>query len=522
MRQTLKLLKLPKKKFGGITSMIKDWPLYFKDRLIISNLSSNVGVATLWMPKENVASVIGEDNFAVCGQLYTKRGINPLLRNCLANPNIRYIVVCGVDRQGSGEALIKFFKNGVEPESGSDGDVKGWKIIGDDEALIDKEIPLQALENVRKNVQVIDLIMKPLDEVLKEIKTLKKLEPYGEGETFDEAVPLAVNQYPTDMSVFKIRRDYIGDAWIDALKIVNKFGENIPGMYGGVKEVHNLSIVIEKEDPKNPKIDEFLNFSSSGLEKYIKGFFDKQKGTEAYTYGERIFDWDGIDQGDIMLNKLKGFAYDRGAMVVLWKPHVDNFPPKNTKKQKDKQTKGWRVPCLVMILGQCIKDNFNMTAVFRNNDIYGAWPLNAFALRLFQQNIAKSIGKNLGSLTTISHIAEIYEIDWDDSAKIVVENDSLDRTCITDTRGYYLVDVIEEDIVLTFFNPDGSLELAKFTENGHKPKVARDLCALAIKEMLISDLGSACDLGRQLAKAETAIKRNMTFIQDKVLEHKSS
>ena len=63
--------------------MIKDWPVYFKDRLIISNLDSSVGVATLWMPKESVASHLDPESYAVCGQLYTKRGLNPLFRNIL-------------------------------------------------------------------------------------------------------------------------------------------------------------------------------------------------------------------------------------------------------------------------------------------------------------------------------------------------------------------------------------------------------------------------------------------------------
>ena len=92
-----------------------DWPVYFKDRLLVGDFDSCVGVATLWMPKENVADVL--DNalakrsgklYSVCGQLYTKRGINPLLRNILANPKIRHLVICGPDRQGSGEALLKF------------------------------------------------------------------------------------------------------------------------------------------------------------------------------------------------------------------------------------------------------------------------------------------------------------------------------------------------------------------------------------------------------------------------------
>jgi len=495
-----------------------DWPIYFKDRLIVDNLDSNVGVATLWMPRESVAAVLKKGSFSVCGQLYTKRGINPLLRNILANPKIRYLVVCGVDRQGSGEALIKFFKNGVEPRSDKSGELQGWKIIDEKEALINKEIPVEALELLRSNVRVLDFRAESLESIATKILTLKSLPAFAKPRVFDEPEKLAIKQYPSDVSVFKIRRDYIGNAWLDALKIINRFGIEIPGMYGKVKEVQNLSIIIEKEDPERPKFYDYFKFAQDGLDLYIKGFFEKSKGSSSYTYGERIMDWDGIDQAQIMTDKLKRFPYDRGALAVLWKPHKDNFPPSNEEIKQLGQTKGWQVPCLVIILGQCLGDSFNMTAVFRNNDIFGGWPLNAFALRSFQQKIARDIGKNLGSLTTISHIAEIYEIDWDDSLKIVAENNNLGRTCIYDPRSYYIVAVEKNEIVLTFMSPDGLTQLAQFREDGKKPKVARDLCAIALRDMLISELGAAADLGRQLAKAETAVKLGLKFEQDQPLK----
>jgi len=498
----------------------QDWPVYFKDKLIIGDLSSNIGIATLWMPKESVAAAMDSQLFAVCGQLYTKRGINPLLRNILANPNIRYLIVCGVDRQGSGEAILKFFQNGVDATSGKSGELNGWRIVGDEEALLDKEIPLDAFDLIRKNVEIHDMRMKPLAEVNELIHTLAKKPAFADPQIFAEPPTPKINTYPSDMSVFKVRRDYIGDAWLDVLKILNRFGTEFGGMYGKVKAVHNLSVVIEKEDPDNPKFYDFLKFREEGLRLYIKGFFDKDKGSEAYTYGERIYDWDGLDQHAIMVQKLTRFPYDRGAVAVLWKPHKDNYPPADSEITALGQTKGWKVPCLVMILGQCIKDDFNMTAVFRSNDMYGAWPLNAFALRSFQKDIATKIGKNLGSLTTTSHIAEMYEMDWEDSIHIVEQNDTMARTCTYDPRSYYIVGVEGTNISLKFFTPDGATQLAEFTEDGTKPKVARDLCAMAIKDMLISDLGAASDLGRQLAKAETAVKLGLKFEQDNVLRFK--
>jgi len=518
-----------------------NWPVYFKDRLLVGNLDSCVGIATLWMPKESVADFLSSSSltvqtgrcaargvvdpdpapaqapFAVCGQLYTKRGINPLLRNLLANPKIRHLVFCGPDRQGSGEALLKFFKDGVDGGTRHDG---GWKIIGDSEAVIDKEIPLKALELLRRSIFVHDMIMRPLEEVRDFVQKLPSEKPFGKPQLFPEEKAELKSGFPSDLSVFKIRRDYIGDAWLDVLKTVMRFGVDTPGMYGKVKQVQNLSVVIEKESTKSPKIESYLNFNSDSLNKYYQGFFSKNEdGGESYTYGQRIFNWgDGVDQQKIMAEKLKRFPYDRGALAVLWEPQNDNFPPKGRAAKALGQTGGWKVPCLVMVLAQCMGDALYMTAVFRNSDMYGAWPLNAFALRKFQEELAHKIDKNVGSLTTTSHIAEIYEADWDLASLVVEKNDSLARTCVYDPRGYYVVKVEGSEIVAEFFSPDGNKSLTTIKMDGKKPKAARDVCAMAIKEMLISDLGTACDLGRQLAKAETAIKLGLRFEQDQPLK----
>ena len=320
------------------------------------------------------------------------------------------------------------------------------------------------------------------------------------------------------MSILKVRRDWIGDAWVDALKIINRFGALTPGLYGQVKMVHNLCLVVEREDAQEPKIPSFMKFNKTGLDNYINGFFVKDRGSEHYTYGERLFDWDGVDQYAEMVRKLQGFPYDRGVMAVLWKPHVDNRPPKRPVTAEGSAQKGWTVPCLVMILAQCLDERLDLTAIFRSNDIYGAWPLNAFALRALQARLAGEIGKPLGSLTTVSHVAEIYEIDWEDSLHVVEAQNGLDRTCIYDSRSNYTIELEGKEIVVRFLSPAGDRQLAELRMDGARPKAARDLCAMALRDMLVSELGAAADLGRQLAKAETAVKLGLKFKQDNDLQ----
>ena len=91
-----------------------NWPICFRERLRIGNLESNVGIVTLWTPVERILKDIPDGTYAIAGQLYTKRGVNFIFRNILANPRIRYLIVCGADRAGSGEALLNFQVFGEE------------------------------------------------------------------------------------------------------------------------------------------------------------------------------------------------------------------------------------------------------------------------------------------------------------------------------------------------------------------------------------------------------------------------
>ncbi len=513
-----------------MTQIPIEWPVYFKDRLLLDNIKSSIAVTTLWMPKETVAEYLENGTFCVCGQLYTKGGINYILRNILANPKIRHLIMCGIDRQGSGEALKKFFENGVVAENPFV-EASPWKVVGDEKAVIDGQISLKYLDLVRQSVTLYDMRDSSLEEVAGRVKELSvgesrkaKNEPFCDPIIFPEPEKTVIETFPSDHSVFKIRREYIGQAWLDALKTVTRFGRKIPGMYGQVGQVANLSIVIEKEDPDKPEIAPYFNFDREQLDLYYQGFFSKNENNEEiYTYGERIFDWEGIDQARIMEEKLTRFEFDRGAIAVLWQPKKDNFPPTDEQVQQLGQTKKWRVPCLVMILGQVVDGKFDMTAVFRNNDVFGAWPLNAFALRKFQKNIAEKIGKELGTLTTIAHIAEVYELNWEEAIKIVQENFRLDNFCQQDSRSYYTVKIVgskkeEKEIEVTFYSPDGLRELGVYKKNGMLPKAARDLSLEILGDFLISDLGAACDLGRQLAKAENAIKLDLHFEQDQPLK----
>ena len=189
------------------------WPIYFKDRLTVSNPNSAVAIATLWTPKETLEKILDPDDFYIAGQLYTKKGINYVLRNILANPVITKLYLVGSDLMGSGEAFLRFMQNGVDDD---------YKVIGDDIAKIEKEISREAIEAFRKNVDVVDMIgVEKLNDIL-----IKRATPikWRSPEVFPDPTKSDVQTFPSEVDCMKVRRPTIAEAYISILKHISMFG----------------------------------------------------------------------------------------------------------------------------------------------------------------------------------------------------------------------------------------------------------------------------------------------------------
>jgi len=102
---------------------------------------------------ERLASVAIESGAALAGMLQTENvGIEKIVCNVVANPNIRYLIVCGVESPGHqpGQALSCLMRNGVDEH----------RCIVGAEAPTPYlyNIPLENIERFRKQVTLVDLI----------------------------------------------------------------------------------------------------------------------------------------------------------------------------------------------------------------------------------------------------------------------------------------------------------------------------------------------------------------------------
>jgi len=95
-----------------------DWPFGCPDSFTLANCASSTAVCTLWTPRTELARALHPLSYSVVGNLYTREGIGLLVRNVLANPRLRHLVLCGTDGSGAGLELVLLIKEGVTADSG--------------------------------------------------------------------------------------------------------------------------------------------------------------------------------------------------------------------------------------------------------------------------------------------------------------------------------------------------------------------------------------------------------------------
>lgn len=518
------------------------WPLYYKDKLVLGNLKSNVGLVTLWTPVQTIVSKVNKEQFCLAGQLYSKRGINFIIRNILANPQIDTLVICGSNLSGSAEAMINFIKFGIDEEH---------NVINVDKAPIDKEIDSKALELFRTNVRIIDLVGEfkgdTVQQKLNAINT-SGIVPWSSPQIFPDPEPVVADKFPSEKSNFLIRSGYIRDAWPQILRHIMKFGSK-KGMIkvGEVKELVNVITVIEEENPYKPDIPEWFNFTKDDLKLYYQGFFAKEAESEDYNYGQRMFshplgiphtkynssnntsrattfhkqinsnEFEGItiNQIEEVYLKLKRYKYDRGAMVSIWNPWVDTIA-EGWMADSDTKTAG-NVPCLTQLQFAYREHRLHLTAYFRSNDMFDAWPRNAFALRKLQFDLAKKLGMKPGYLTTISSLAQIYENNFEEAEKLLQKSKTY-TFCRQDPRGSVIIEIEGTEIIMKHMDTSGNVTLQEFRIDGLQPKAAQKASDILLTNLIFTELAHAMDIGRELMKAELSIKHAWNYQQDRDIE----
>lgn len=487
------------------------WPQEFHEKLIVGDLKSNVGIAVLWSYKEVVAQNLDKEDYAVLGNYYDRRnGLEPLIRNCLANPNIRYIFILGNDKAKSKEVLVNFFEKGFD-ENG---------LVVGTEAKVPRGIPEEDLNKLRENVIVVDLNEKISDHNSSEeysraikdaLQEIEPKDPYDEPK-FYEKPPLETDSFPSENVGFVVRGDSIGDTWLKMIHNVYSYGK-ITKMKSSdsteVRELINFCAVVKDEDPDNPKMEPYFRFD----EEYLKSYYDEictdriPEGT-IYTYGSRLRAWEGkngekIDQIADIIEYLKKDTYRKSAVAQTWVVE-DELTRRYLNKDKNS-------PCLILFQPNIQDGVLHFTVYIRSSDAFRAWPLNAFGLRKLQKLIAEGLGVDMGTLTTIGCSTHIYQDNWED-AKDILKEYYTETNCFFDPRGYYMINLKEGKIKVEHYSPDSQIL------KEYEGKTAREINDQINSSHHPNDSYHSSYLGEELMKAQIALENGLEYVQDSPID----
>lgn len=457
------------------------WPKYYASQLILNRESgSTVAITTGWTKKEDVWKVLSEESkekVLSVGQLYSKEGINFIIRNLFLNPNINFLVITGRDLSGSTKEFKSFLN-------------------GEKKNFIHEEIPEERIKEFvdyfSKNHIVVDVsevetVLRKLD-VSRLSKSWTKEPIEFPGHSATEATT-----FPSEKVGFRIEGRKVADVWLMVLDRILKFGHEKMSQYGEKqKELVDIMTVIYGDNPDEPYIPPYFNFTKEDLVSYYPQMITAGiiEGVE-YTYGSRLRNRSGINQIEAIIEELRSESYSRRAIAFTW--------------NVEKDCRNVKSPCLNLVQA-LVQDNIlYFTAYFRSNDMFRAWPQNAYGLLKIQKEIAEALDLIIGKMTIISCSAHIYERDFFEAQKMIEKNKS-NLECEMDPRGNFVIETKDEEIVVKHVDSEG-IFLQEF--RGKTAQELRDQIS-----RFVSNTTHAIYLGSELYRAEQALKNKTEFIQD--------
>jgi thymidylate synthase len=502
-------------------------PLHFADRLTVINPQGTIGVVTLWSKVDYVIERFRQAGvdldpatspIAVFGTLYGN-GLREMLRNLLYNPQIQTLLICGHDRSGSRQELENFFKQGLEivqeanvsylAEHGlvtSPYRIKGTRRLID--GLVQPELfytppRIKWLGDPTKTI----ILGKPDESIIltnirvffSNFERLERRSIEQSLKRIDRPLPHVETLYfPSNPRAHQIVQESPLDAWLELVFLITRFGRRVKLKKGERLELQNVKVVVEKPESYENFGDRLraVNLDPGKIGQYYMEFLEGElRPDESYSYGNRLRRKFGIDAVEVMTARLKNDPEDRKAYFALW------------DSREDLTGKG-SCPCFVSAFFRKFEEKLTLTATFRTHNALDAWLLNFYGLMAFQKAVAQRVAEKIeivpGAITVFSQSISIDPKELD-RALMVAEKRKWKMHL--DPMGYFRVTLDAGEIIVEHRFEDVTLK-------EYRGKSAVALQHQIARDIALSDLNHAIYLGRQLAKAEMALKDGRDFVQD--------
>lgn len=422
----------------------KEFPVE-RGSYLLGNEYSPVAVV-IPMPDRNLVKAAIEAGACIAGHLVTANiGIEKIVANVVANPNIRYIILYGRESTGhlSGHSLKMLHKNGID---------KNGRIIGS-KGLTPyiRNIPPQAVERFRKQIiyvidllghEEIPLLKRIINSCLQEPENAREIEIDGEkyilydlGALDTEPMIIRITAKLESSGVYEALSPYstvihartISSAYPLLIEAIMSAGREVYDERGYItKELLNVQVhIIEPlRDPipegyqpegwikSDEELKEYLEkyvltyFTEKSIVKYENGRIAIAETNVSYTYGDRLINYRGINQLEIAIKAIKKAIEEdrqtRRVVLSLVDPEIDLS--ENTERME--------IPCFTQYWVYNRRENgrwiLHATMFLRSHDVLRAFPANSYAGAKILEYLAKNTSCDIGTLTMFFGSCHIY------------------------------------------------------------------------------------------------------------------
>lgn len=187
----------------------------------------------------------------------------------------------------------------------------------------------------------------------------------------------------------------IGSCWVKCISAVMERGQIFHDEDVIIKELLGLNIVINK-----PKIDDEIvnkygdhDVIAHTLKKFEKGVVMKDR---PFTYGDRIYNKNGVNQFEWIINRLTNKKESKSATICLLNEGDNNS----------------NIPCLTTIDAKIRNNKLELQFFYRSQNIVGRQYANYIALAKLQNDLALKLNVVPGALSGYIASAHIYSYDF--------------------------------------------------------------------------------------------------------------
>lgn len=163
-----------------------------------------------------------------------------------------------------------------------------------------------------------------------------------------------------------------------------------------ITEILGLSVKIE-----HPSLDDFIinKFGDKDIITHTLNKFKKDCAitNRPFTYGEQIYNKNGVNQFEFLVSRLKSKKETKSATISLLSEGVDDA----------------NLPCLNIIDAKIRDEKLILQFFFRSQNIVGRQYANLLALAKFQADLAKRLEIETGFIAGYVACAHIYSYDYE-------------------------------------------------------------------------------------------------------------